>query len=99
LYESQFVFPCEVESFNAIIEEELFTFKLFPNPSTGTFSIHLEQPPTNGLVTIFDLTGREVFSQGIVEKTTEISLPEASGVYVVVFQSSQGNSVQKIIFE
>ena len=99
LYDSQFAFPCEVESFNAIIEEELLTFRLFPNPSTGTFSIHLEQPPTNGSVTIFDLTGREVFSQGIVEKTTEISLPEASGVYVVIFQSNQGSSVQKVIFE
>jgi len=47
---------------------------------------------TSGSVTIFDLTGREVFSRGIVEKTLEISLLEASGVNVVVFQSNQGSS-------
>ncbi len=99
LYNSPFVFPCEVESFNAIIEEELFTFKLFPNPSTGTFSINLEQIDSEGLLTIVDLSGREVFSQLILEKVTEISFPEASGVYVVVFQSNQGSSAQKIIFE
>jgi len=99
LFNSQFVFPCEAESFNAITEKDLFTFKLFPNPSTGTFSINLEQLPTNGSLTIVDLTGREVFSKAILEKVTDISFPEGSGVYVVVFQSSQGSSVQKIIFE
>ncbi len=63
---------------------------LYPNPNNGTFSLNINNPSfLNGLVRVYDITGREVYSQGLErgQSQTTISLNNiATGIYKVLIE-------------
>jgi PKD repeat protein len=59
------------------------SFKIFPNPNNGSFTIELDNPETNAIIEIFDLLGSLVKKVERVEKVTLVDLDVASGIYLV----------------
>lgn len=67
---------------------------LYPNPTTGQFTIELEGMTS---IAIFDMTGREVFLQNVNSSLETIDVSHlTSGIYMVRVQSSQGSAVTKL---
>ena len=67
-------------------------FKVYPNPSTGVFtiSLHAVIPTQEGTIhaTIYDITGRQLFKQELTQAETKLDMSHwASGVYL--YQVSQ----------
>lgn len=54
---------------------------VYPNPSTGQFTIAFNTPVT-GTIEIYDITGQRVYQQTIQSKNTEINLSgQPAGMY------------------
>lgn len=75
--------------------------KVYPNPSTGGFSLNTEQLNLNSNYTIrvFDLLGQLVYHKEYTKeiKHLSINLPEASnGIYMLYIDSDSFNFVKKI---
>ncbi len=71
-----------------------------PNPSTGNFSISLEEiPPANTQLIVHDLGGREVYRQVITDRQTEIQTSLPSGAYIVTVQNGERLERQKLIIQ
>lgn len=78
-------------------------FKVYPNPNTGMFNIQMNNSGNQiWSVTIFDITGHQVFNKKYSNRKTskshlEISAAElASGVYLVQVESSNGKETKMI---
>jgi len=75
------------------------SFKIFPNPSNGTFSIVYANPLVQKFV-IIDNTGREVYTEipGKGKSESIIDVSElASGVYTVILETTNDIDAQKLI--
>jgi PKD repeat protein len=59
------------------------SFKIFPNPNTGSFTIELDNPEMDAAIEVFDVMGKLVKKVERVEKVTLVDLDVASGIYVV----------------
>jgi hypothetical protein len=77
-------------------------FNIFPNPSSGNFSISFNKKITKGILQIFNLLGEKVFEENILEQSQkEIQMKSISpGIYFVkvfdgVYQWTQKISVEK----
>lgn len=86
-----------------IIDDLLFSFatgitdkhaatlpgRIYPNPSSGSINLDIQQGIQEGTiaVTLYDLRGRQVFSQTIpaADQTVDLQLPD--GVYVIKVQA------------
>jgi hypothetical protein len=78
------------------------SFNLFPNPTSGVFSITCSSIPLSGtLVQICDLTGRVINQFPLSEKTTSIRTNGlANGMYICKIISPDGQAaVKKLIVE
>lgn len=64
---------------------------VYPNPNNGTFTV-VTAHPVNGQLNVFDLSGKNVYSRSLdaAGNTIEVSLPFASGVYVLQLKSEEG---------
>jgi hypothetical protein len=75
-----------------------YQFKLYPNPTTGPFTVDFGAPQT-GELTFYDVSGK-VLKKVTFEKISELELaaPELPGVYFleVIFKDGQ-RSVQKVL--
>ena len=66
---------------------------VFPNPSTGIFTIHLENPDMKKW-DVYDQTGRKVQSGSVEYRNLSINLSQlAAGVYLLNLYDSQGNKL------
>lgn len=84
-----------LEQLNDIHEEWNMAFQLFPNPASDY--IILRTPDQEGLLNIFDLSGRLILQQSISDRMQNINLANLqSGVYQFVFEGANRFS-QKII--
>ena len=59
------------------------SFKIYPNPNNGSFTIELDNPEMDAAIEVFDVMGKLVRSVERVEKVTLVDLEVASGIYVV----------------
>jgi PKD repeat protein len=59
------------------------SFKIFPNPNNGSFTIELDNPEMDAAIEVFDLMGKLVKKLERVEKVTLVDLEVASGIYLV----------------
>ncbi|MGK0315976.1 MAG: hypothetical protein ACI86M_002208 [Saprospiraceae bacterium] len=77
---------------------------IYPNPSSGIFNLEL-QGLKFAKIDVFDQMGRNVISQlneNLNQNYDEIQLNMSdytSGIYMVIINSNEGRSVQKIILE
>ena len=70
---------------------------IYPNPSTGTFSIEWERKG-NGLLEIYNELGEKVFRCEAKNRTQEIDLSkEPGGIYFLTLQSEQGIVRRKVM--
>ena len=81
-----------------IDEPAASNFSVYPNPSTGLFTIEFEGVVSNVKLSILDLNGRIVYSQTLVKNKTNVDLNTiANGVYTVVLISDDTVSSTKMI--
>jgi len=84
---------CDYWSLLGLEEENILSFKIYPNPSSGWITIDaLQQIST---VEVYDLTGRLL---AVYEKQTTLELPPQSGLYLlnVTFKNGE-QAVQKVL--
>lgn len=75
-------------------------FSIYPNPTTGIFTIELEaiNPPTT--IRIFDVLGQEILQQEIQDTNTQINLNEYSnGTYFIEVNNQEFITVNKLILK
>lgn len=90
--------PDAGESISPFIKE----FKVYPNPSSGTFTVMVSlQEESTALLRIFGLTTNHVYDEqqltggAIYEVPYSIDL--ASGVYLVLLETAKGSEIRKIV--
>ena len=76
--------------------DESFLLDVFPNPSSGTFSIAL--PGSQADISILDSYGREVMNLKAVGQKTQLRLDQ-SGVYVVKVLTPHGTATRKLVID
>ena len=74
------------------------TFGIYPNPTQGVFTIHLEEVSSDAVVQVFDLMGRLRKTVAIkhIQQTIDASELE-NGVYIVVLSGQERLLKEKII--
>jgi hypothetical protein len=71
---------------------------IYPNPSSGTFTISTSlRPDATMLLNVYDVTGRIVYSQNIISEKTEIGADLSEGVYHVEIIAGEESAVYKIV--
>src|SRR6185436_11305676 len=78
--------------------ENNFDGKIFPNPSTGGFTV-LKPGIENADVVIYDATGRVQYSGVLTKRRTNFNLPLTTGIYFVQIMSGEKSFVQKLIID
>jgi hypothetical protein len=76
-------------------------FVVYPNPSTGNFTIKLNQILKIENIIVRDIQGKCVFRKEITKETdfVELKLSEASGIYFVEVEAAEFVIREKIIIE
>ena len=75
------------------------SFKLYPNPTSTSFSLDLHKHLSNFYVYIFDATGKKVFSQFVSNSKFEkvdVSALE-TGLYLVEIKTGSNKMTSKLI--
>lgn len=87
----------------SVEEEEVSSFKVYPNPNNGEFTLQLNTySNTDVTVDIFDLRGRKIFNTSFRNSTErkKINLKNAqSGMYMMVLTEGNKKATKKIIIE
>jgi hypothetical protein len=78
------------------------SMEAYPNPAIGNLTVAFKGISTQGILQIYNITGRTVYSSTIT-KDTNIVQPDiskwAKGIYIIILKSEQGNIQKKIIVE
>jgi PKD repeat protein len=77
-------------------------FQVFPNPNNGEFTIHMDSDIGNGVINVYDLTGREVFSKNIKKSDREVKMNldgAGKGIFFVEMRANQMLEVVKIVVQ
>ncbi|MBK7212926.1 MAG: T9SS type A sorting domain-containing protein [Bacteroidales bacterium] len=87
-------FALNFKSTSAINELKAGEYSIFASP--GFLNISSQQPLT-GLVTVSDITGRNIASESM-NSSTSLQIPVAqTGIYIVSIRSTQGIANQKVV--
>jgi hypothetical protein len=87
-------FECDVEPITGIDEKPSIELSLYPNPTTGKFT--LEAPFEAGQqVQIFNVNGQRVFSQPILNSGLNVSLEPnlPQGLYLLKLINEEGSQM------
>ncbi|MES2704231.1 MAG: Ig-like domain-containing protein [Bacteroidota bacterium] len=82
-----------------VVTSAIGSLQLYPNPTTGTFTI---EAPEAGTFSIYTLDGKEVSKQTLAQGATVISLPNelANGIYMCRYYGESGiTTVVRLVFE
>jgi PKD repeat protein len=90
---SQFVLVNHVGVSNFNMEK---SFKIFPNPNTGSFTIELDNPEKDFAIEVYDVMGKFVLKVERVEKVNLIDLHAASGIYLVKVKNGGAAWMKKV---
>jgi len=92
---------CEIEGCNQntavknIIKPTGSLFSVFPNPTTGEFTL---KSPQSGTVIIYNMQGQQVMENKVMAGATNLRLPSGvgAGVYMVKYEG-EGNNVPVVL--
>ena len=92
------------ENVNTVgIENSTFNaqhFSIYPNPTTGVFTIDLENVNENTSIAVYDVLGKVIVSKTSITTSTQIDLTEyEKGIYFINIQSDNEKTVRKIILQ
>jgi hypothetical protein len=78
--------------------EKTYITEIYPNPFNEKLIISLEELTNEGDIIIFDLLGKEIYSQHIKSNETELDLSFLNtGLYFIKIQSADFKIVKKVI--
>ena len=84
-----------VEICMGITETTVSTISVYPNPTSGIFTVNAE---TNSMITVYDAVGNLVVNVKATSAKTEINLTDfADGIYMIIVQTDNSISSEKII--
>ena len=83
---------------NTSVDEAAVISKLFPNPTTGSFTVNLTSDVSYE-ATITNITGATVFHKVGEGAVLNIDLDAARGTYVLRIRTAQGTAVQMIVLQ
>lgn len=98
LYDSSSDFPCGYLVANTP-ELDPLEFNVFPNPSSGSFSLQLSNGFDPVIVEVRDVTGRLMYSKVTQDELTQIQLDAPAGVYQVSVQSAHSRVTKSIVVQ
>ena len=74
------------------------SFTIYPNPSTGNFTLSFNQEVENGSVQVLDYTGKIILEKNSLESNMIFDISNIpSGLYFVKVVSANGISMEKLI--
>lgn len=84
-----------------ILENDFGTYlSIYPNPTSGEFSIDLGEVYESGTVTISDVSGKIVSITDFTDRqVVELTLKEAAGVYLLIIESRNQKAVIRLVKE
>jgi len=72
--------------------------KLYPNPSTGNFTITIEQNVSDGQLRIINTLGQQVYSSTLTSKSQHnLQLGFSEGLYFVILETKGVQYIQKLV--
>jgi hypothetical protein len=89
------------QSATAISQLTRRELRLYPNPSTGQFTMELDNRIKDASVSIFNAEGKQVFSHNYHNlKSSRVNLEQVpAGLYYIVIRTSSGTINKKLIIE
>ncbi|MFN0189854.1 MAG: PKD domain-containing protein [Bacteroidia bacterium] len=74
-------------------------FKISPNPNDGTFTLRLNNSTSEGILSIYTMEGKLVYSKIMGKDNTIIQLPTsiASGMYLLQLRSDSSMQLSKLL--
>lgn len=72
-----------------------YTFKLYPNPTKGTFTLETAFSKMDQLVEVYSITGKKLHQQLLKKQSESISLQLPPGIYLIRI----GKHSQKLVIE
>jgi hypothetical protein len=86
---------------NGSLENKNYFISIYPDPAHNTFTISLNQLTVdNGQLTVFDITGREVYHDKIVNRNSYIVNQNFSpGIYFVRVEAGEKVWTEKVVVE
>ncbi len=82
-----------------IEENNSISVSVFPNPSTGIFTIQLNTPETKK-ISLFDALGRLVYNKTTTDNLVNINLANNSqGVYLLQIETLGEKALEKLILK
>ncbi len=77
--------------------EQLENITIYPNPTTGIFSLKLDSSPSK--IEITDITGKIIYSDNnIVDEIVKIDIStEREGIYILRIETEEGIITNKLI--
>lgn len=76
---------------------ENYSFKIFPNPFSNNITVELQKENERGVLKIYDMSNKEVYSNTIKESTTLDLAFLTQGVYFLQLQTKEKAVVEKLI--
>jgi hypothetical protein len=76
--------------------------KLYPNPNKGTFTIETESELIMNAIKVYDISGKQVFSEEMQKENRIHQLKVNSletGIYIVQIETEKGSIYKKMIVE
>ena len=79
-------------------DDEMQSFSIYPNPGTSHLNINLPYQSSNTKVEVFNVLGKQIFSQVFSGLSTSINISKwNSGVYLIRLSNDEGNVTKRFI--
>jgi len=79
-----------------VVQEER-SVELYPNPSTGTWQLTVDNELVGSVMEVFDEQGRMVFHSKLETQNSKLELSVASGVYYLRISNEKVSVVKKLV--
>lgn len=81
------------------VESNQNQITIYPNPNDGSFLFQTNFDLNNATISIFNLTGQQVFTSLITSASTRLELELEKGVYLVIYQNGETRETIKMVIQ